>query len=131
MPTKSKRQPPTKLTRTAAEIFDSLPRDAENEQQRVIVEATGNLHAAMQYANVETPELAKRLKVSRAEIRKLLAGEGELTLERLANAAHALGMSLHVYFRTPAADSPRMVDADHHEEAFLEARARNKRARAR
>jgi hypothetical protein len=50
----------------------------------------------------------------------MLAGKQGFSFERLAAVAHALGMSLHVWLRTPAASKPRPVSPDQHEADVVE-----------
>jgi transcriptional regulator with XRE-family HTH domain len=65
------------------------------EQARVTVEAAANLSLALHATGVSQTELARRLGVNRAGITRLLQG-GNVGLERLAAAAHVLGLSVHV-----------------------------------
>ena len=92
----------------ASRVFERLPRDAEDEEIRAAVEATENLSRAMEHAGVTRAELARRLGVGRPTVTRLLQGEEGITIQRLARVAHALGMSLHVSFQTPAARTPRV-----------------------
>jgi hypothetical protein len=72
------------------------------EQARVTVEAAANLSLAMDATGVSQIELARRLGIDRAGITRLLQG-GNVGLERLAAAAHVIGLSVHVSFG-PATD---------------------------
>jgi transcriptional regulator with XRE-family HTH domain len=65
------------------------------EQARVTVEAAANLSLALDATGVSQTELARRLGINRAGITRLLQG-GNVGLERLAAAAHVIGLSVHV-----------------------------------
>ncbi len=80
----------------------------ESEQARATVEASANLALALDALGVSQIELARRLKIDRAGITRLLQG-GNVGIERLAAAAHVLGLSLHVSFG-PAVDEPKIVE---------------------
>jgi transcriptional regulator with XRE-family HTH domain len=73
-----------------------------SEQARATVEAAANLSLALDETGVSRIELARRLGVDRAGITRLLQG-GNVSVERLAAAAHVLGLSVHVTFG-PATD---------------------------
>jgi plasmid maintenance system antidote protein VapI len=92
----------SKLTRTKKDRV-------EFEQTRVCVEAAENLSQMMHALGVTRSELARRMDVDRAQVTRLLQG-GNVSLERLAAAAHALGMSLHVHLG-PLALAPKLVAA--------------------
>lgn len=79
----------------------------EFEQTRVCVEAAENLSQAMHALDVSRSELARRMEVDRAQVTRLLQG-GNVSIERLAAAAHALGLSLHVSLG-PETHSPKVV----------------------
>jgi DNA-binding phage protein len=97
-----------KLTRTRKDRL-------EFEQTRVCVEAAANLGMAMRAAGVSRSELARRMEVDRAQVTRLLQG-GNVSLERLAAAAHALGLSLHVRFGD-AATAPMVFEGGGRERA--------------
>lgn len=95
-------------------VGGALRRKPSDEQKRVTAEIVENLRAAMALRNVRPSDLAKRLGVGRSDVSKLLAGKQGLSIERLSEVAHALGMSLHVYFRTPARWKPMPTNPDQH-----------------
>jgi transcriptional regulator with XRE-family HTH domain len=68
-----------------------------SEQARATIEAAANLGLALSATGVSQIELARRLGIDRAGITRLLQG-GNVGLERLAAAAHVLGLSVHVTF---------------------------------
>ncbi len=68
-----------------------------SEQARATVEAAANLSLALDATGVSRIELARRLGVDRAGVTRLLQG-GNVGLERLAAAAHVMGLSVHVTF---------------------------------
>lgn len=96
----------------ASEWMNSLPRDAKNEEHRVVVEATENLSRAMHEQKLSRSELARRLGVGPATVTRLLQGREGITIQRLARVAHALGCSVHVSFRKPPASGPVIVPID-------------------
>lgn len=69
----------------------------EFEQTRATVEASANLGLALEAVGVSRIELARRLGVDRSSVTRLLQG-GNVSIERLAAAAHAIGLSVHVSF---------------------------------
>jgi hypothetical protein len=73
-----------------------------SEQARATVEAAANLGLALDATGVSRIELARRLGVDRAGVTRLLQG-GNVGLERLAAAAHVIGLSVHVTF-SPATE---------------------------
>jgi hypothetical protein len=68
-----------------------------SEQARATVEAAANLSLALDAAGVSRIELARRLGVDRAGTTRLLQG-GNVSIERLAAAAHVIGLSVHITF---------------------------------
>jgi hypothetical protein len=68
-----------------------------SEQARATVEAAANLGLALDATGVSRIELARRLGVDRAGVTRLLQG-GNVSIERLAAAAHVIGLSVHVTF---------------------------------
>lgn len=99
---------------SSAAILRRLKRTAADEERRLAVEVLANLHAALNYTRLSRAELGERLGVKKAAVSKLLNGQRALTLSHVARIAHALGMSAHVSFRTPAAVRPKIVDPDQH-----------------
>jgi len=74
-----------------------------SEQARATVEAAANLSLALHATGVSQIELARRLGIDRAGITRLLQG-GNVGLERLAAAAHVIGLSVHVTFSAATED---------------------------
>lgn len=80
-----------------------------SEQARATVEAAANLALALDAAGVSRIELARRLGVDRAGVTRLLQG-GNVSVERLAAAAHVIGLSVHVTFG-PASDDMHVSES--------------------
>src|SRR5262245_25750160 len=108
--TKKTKGAPARRPASAREVLRKLPRDAEDEAMRVVVEATTNLANAMEAQGVTRAELARRLELDRSTVTDLLHGSEGLSLGRLARAAHAIGLSLHVHVG-PKAPGPVLVDS--------------------
>jgi hypothetical protein len=79
-----------------------------SEQARATVEAAANLGLALRAKGVNQIELARRLGVDRSGITRLLQG-GNVSVERLAAAAHVIGLSVHVTYG-PAVDEAKLVE---------------------
>lgn len=115
---------PRRPAANARAILRDLTRSAADEEQRLAAEFLANLRAALAYTNVDRAELGRRLGVQKPAVSKLLNGQRALTLSNVARIAHALGMSAHVSFRTPAATKIRPVDPDQHAQDVIEKRSR-------
>lgn len=129
MTTKKQRgaRPRRPASTSSAAILRRLKRTAADEERRLAVEVLANLHAALNYTRLSRAELGERLGVKKAAVSKLLNGQRALTLSHVARIAHALGMSAHVSFRTPAAVRPIEVEPDRH---VADLEERNSAARA-
>ena len=113
---------PRRPAASISAIVRELNPTAKREHARAVEELRENLRAALAYTHVSASELARRIKKQRAAVSKILAGKQGTSIENLAAIAHALGMSLHVSLRTPAATVPMPRDPDQHG-ADAEARA--------
>lgn len=99
---------------SARAIEKALKRPASAEVERARAELRANIKDALAYTHVQSKEIARRMGVQPAATSKLLACKQGLSLENLAKLAHALGMSLHVSLRTPAALVPMPTSVDQH-----------------
>jgi ribosome-binding protein aMBF1 (putative translation factor) len=68
----------------------------EYEQERLLLEVTDKLYAAMEEAGLNKADLARMLGTSRAHITQCFAGRRNLTLRTVSDLAWAVGHRLTV-----------------------------------
>lgn len=88
---------------------DTSEFDRAYMEERLIVEATEGLWAALSHRGIKKSELAAKLKVQRSHVTQTMDGQRNLTLKTLAAFAWALGAEVTIDIR-PAEFNERYVE---------------------
>jgi transcriptional regulator with XRE-family HTH domain len=84
-----------------AEMLEELRKSGMYARESARFDVSEQMYKKMQRRKVSKAEMAHRLGTSRSYVTQMLQGNGNFTIDKMAEIAHALGCELRISFVEP------------------------------